>query len=259
MSAPADLAPEAILRRLRTARFGRSLTVLAETESTMDDAREAASHGAVDGHLVLADAQRSGRGSHGRPWLSPKGTDLYFSIVTRPKLEPAHLPPLTLAVGLGVAEAAERLTGARAEVKWPNDVLLGGAKCAGVLVESRASGESLDTVILGVGLNVNRRDFPEGLEVQATSLALARGGSSIDRVEALAVVLERIESWVDRFVAEGAASVVAALTSRLAFIGREASCGGVTGVVDGIDPDGALRLLTPDGPRRSLSGRLHAR
>jgi len=246
-----------VAARLETKRFGRSLTVLEETTSTMDDARRAAASGAPDGHVVVADAQRSGRGSHGRPWLSPRGTDLYLSIVTRPHVDAVHLPPLTLAVGLGVAEAVEALAGVHAEVKWPNDVLLGGRKCAGVLVETRATGGSVDAVILGIGLNVNRRSFPEGLEQPATSLALCRG-AEVSRVEALATLLAHVEAWTDRFVAHGAGPVVAALGTRLALLGREARCDDLTGVVEGVAPDGALVLRTSEGTRHLLAGRLRA-
>src|SRR5689334_18189002 len=101
----AEIAAERVLPQLRTVRYGRSLRVLATTDSTNDDAHEDAARGALDGHVVVADAQRSGRGSHGRTWASPAGTDLYLSIVARPELSLNELPPLTLAVGLAVAEA----------------------------------------------------------------------------------------------------------------------------------------------------------
>src|SRR6185503_19101937 len=120
--------------------------------------------------------QRRGRGSHGRSWASPSGGDLYLSIVARPQLPLAQLAPLTLAVGLGVADAADAVLGAAARaparVKWPNDVWLGGKKCAGILVETR-SGSAAPELIVGVGVNVNRVSFPDELAVTATSLRLA--------------------------------------------------------------------------------------
>ena len=127
------------------------------TASTMDDASAAAAQGASDGHVVLADEQTSGRGAHGRHWLSPPGTDLYFSVVTRPAVEPASTALVTLAAGLGVRDAvAASLPGLSVLVKWPNDIWVERRKCAGILVESRTVGMRVESMIIGVGLNVNR-------------------------------------------------------------------------------------------------------
>lgn len=252
---PPDLAPSRIAERLRTARYGRSLDVLLETGSTMDVARAAAESGAPDGHVVLADHQSAGRGSHGRPWLSPAGVDLYLSVVARPELPSAALASVTLAVGIGVAEAAESLTGARAEVKWPNDVWLGGEKCAGVLVESRALGGEIDALIVGIGLNVNRSQLPAGLAWPATSLRLVKG-SELDRADVLAALLDRIESWVKRLELEGPAPVVEALGRRLALRGERVRVDATEGELIGVDERGALVLQTPKGPRTIIAGSL---
>jgi BirA family biotin operon repressor/biotin-[acetyl-CoA-carboxylase] ligase len=141
---PHDLQPERIASALATRRLGRSLELRAITESTNDDARAAAAAGAPDGHVVLADAQRKGRGSRGRAWVSPPGSDLYLSAVVRSALPAQQLAPLTLAIGVGVAEAAEAFlpSGKRASIKWPNDVWIGRAKLAGVLVETASLGHT---------------------------------------------------------------------------------------------------------------------
>ena len=228
MTAPDDLDAARITSLLATRRYGRSLQVLSLTDSTNDDARRAALGGANSGHTVVADRQQAGRGSQGRVWSSPGGLDLYLSIVDRPPLSIAALPPLTLAVGLGVASAVDALLGATlpgARVKWPNDVWLDGKKCAGVLVEASSQGEQLQSLVIGIGLNLNRLAFEGELAESATSLrAHQRSGQPLDRGAALVTVLAHVEDWVDRFVAEGAASVAAALDVRLAMqIGR-ASC-----------------------------------
>jgi len=169
------LASAATEAALEPSRFGRSLDLRAETGSTMDDAREAAAS-VPEGHVVLADRQSAGRGSRGRRWESPAGVDLYLSIVLKPLIPAATLGALTLAFGAAVAEAVEALVpGARARVKWPNDVLIGDRKCAGVLIESRSAGTEPPTLIAGLGLNVNRVDFPPELGGEATSLALEAG------------------------------------------------------------------------------------
>ena len=257
----ADLDAQRIADRLQTARYGRSLRVLAITDSTNDDARSDALSGAPDGHVVVADGQREGRGSHGRRWTSPAGTDLYLSIVTRPRLPISALPPLTLAVGLGVAEAVERLLwaelGACTEVKWPNDVWLRGKKCAGILVEASTLGSDIGPVVVGVGLNVNRTQWERELEPSATSLRAARPGAGhVDRADALCALLLGVERWIDRFVADGGEPIAAALDARLALRGRRVRCGDAEGVLLGVAPSGAVRIATGASARELPAGRL---
>jgi BirA family biotin operon repressor/biotin-[acetyl-CoA-carboxylase] ligase len=258
----AELAPERIAALLQTARYGRSLRVVALTDSTNDDALGDAAAGAVDGHVVVADAQRSGRGSHGRQWTSPAGTDLYLSIVAQPQLPPAQLPTLTLAVGLGVAEAVDELLVAgeaarevrAAQVKWPNDVWLRGRKCAGVLVEARSS---LPQVVIGIGLNVNRTEFPPELSALASSLRLEQPERvPVDRARALAVLLLAIERAVDRLVAQGPDALMLELGSRLALRGTRVRCGDRVGHIVGVAPSGALRLATDHGVVELVAGRV---
>jgi BirA family biotin operon repressor/biotin-[acetyl-CoA-carboxylase] ligase len=253
--APADLTPSRVNDALATRVLGRALEVKAATGSTMDDARLAAEH-RPEGFVVVADHQGAGRGSHGRVWESPPGTDLYFSAVVRPRVSLASLGALTLAMGVGLAEAADALLGRSvAQVKWPNDVWLSGKKSAGILVESRASGDTADFVVVGVGLNVNRRAFPPELAPHATSLAL-EAGRRWDRAEVLAAVLGSLERWYDRFLEQGAAPVVEAVESRLALRGRAVRCGGVEGRLEGLTLGGGLRIAGADGERVVVAGRL---
>jgi BirA family biotin operon repressor/biotin-[acetyl-CoA-carboxylase] ligase len=251
------LTPGELAARLTTSRIGRSLDLRAETRSTNDDARAAASAGAPDGHTIVADAQTAGRGSRGRSWLSPRGTDLYLSVVAHLPLPPASLPPLTLAVGLAVAEALEGFLPAALapRVKWPNDVWVARAKLAGVLVESASIGERSEPLVIGVGINVNRRDFPPDLAHPASSLALLTG-ASVARSAVLAAFLNRLEPWLDRFVSEGPAPLVRALSARLALVGERATCDGQEGIVEGVAASGALRLRTPGGVVECTSGTL---
>jgi BirA family biotin operon repressor/biotin-[acetyl-CoA-carboxylase] ligase len=246
---------------LLTQRYGRSLRALDETGSTNDEARADATSGAASGHVVLADLQTSGRGSNGRVWSSPRGLDLFVSIVDRPALSLPELPPLTLAVGLGVAEAVEQVLEApgACQVKWPNDVWLHRKKCAGILVETSASGTTVESVVIGIGLNVNRVDFGEELRDIATSLrATQPDRAPFDRALVLARLLFAVEQQVDRFVAEGAASIVRSLEPRLAMIGERAQCGDVEGVVAGVSPSGALLMRTEQGLTEVHAGRLMA-
>lgn len=244
---------------LSTERFGRSLTVLAETDSTMDDARAAADGGAPEGHVVLADQQRRGRGSHGRVWSSPPGSDLYFSLVLRPALSLADLPPLTLAVGLAVADAlALAVPHADVAIKWPNDVFVNGQKCAGILVETRSVGLEPAAVVVGIGINVNRMEFDPELVAESTSLTLALG-QPVDREDLLADVLEQLERRVTAFVAHGAGVIVGGVEERLLYRGEPVVIDELRGTLLGVDGDGALRVRVEGGATvRVISGRLRA-
>ena len=243
-----DLRTERLQERI-SGTWGRSLEVLESTVSTMDVAAAAAANGAADGHLVLADQQTQGRGARGRHWVSPPGSDLYFSVVARPAVEPASTALVTLASGLGVRDAVAGLLPERSvRVKWPNDIWIGRRKCAGVLVESRTLGMRIDSVIIGVGLNVNRMQWPPDLADSATSLRAERGVEEpFDRAEVLAAVLSNMERWVKRFIQDGAPVVVNALRSRLALLGERVRWEDGVGSFDGIDEDGAARVRTETG------------
>lgn len=265
-----ELSARQIAAQLSTERYGRSLDVRAETGSTNDDARAAADAGAASGHVVVADAQRRGRGSHGRSWSSPAGTDLYLSIVERAQLPPHAIPVLTLAVGLGVSRAVETLApGREVRVKWPNDVWLDGRKCAGILVESSSTGARIDAFVIGIGLGVNRTEWPPELARTATSLRAARAlGEArpnwdeppLDRAAVLARVLLEVEAAVTTLVTLGPAPTVAALGARLALVGQSVRVGDEAGVLLGLAESGALRLRTERGAvREVIAGTLRPR
>jgi len=237
--------------QLRTARYGKPLELLEVTTSTNDDARARAEAGARDGHLVVAREQSAGRGSQGRSWSSPTG-GLYFSLVLRPRLETPALPPLTLVVGRALAESIEARCPdlGPAEVKWPNDVLVDGRKCAGILVESATVGAKLEHVVVGVGINVGRDIWDAELQETATSLP------ETDHGALLADVLLRLEEGVALLEREGPASAVRAIEDRLAYRDETVRCGDVTGTLLGLSPSGALRIDTAKGIREVVAGRL---
>ncbi|MFO0682531.1 MAG: biotin--[acetyl-CoA-carboxylase] ligase [Sandaracinus sp.] len=236
----------------------------ARTGSTNDDAREAALAGAPRGHVVVADTQEQGRGSHGRVWSSPAGVDLYLSIVERLPLEPAVLPTVTLAVGLGVTDAIAALVpeiATRVRVKWPNDAWIDRRKVAGVLVESSSTGAAQGPVVIGIGLGVNRLAWPEELTGQATSLlevgrALHGGRAPFDRNEVLAELLASVERAVDALLERGVAATIARLEERLALVGEHVDVDGLRGTLLGLTPSGALRIADGQHERVVFSGTL---
>src|SRR4051794_14278733 len=155
---------------LQTRWLGRAYRHLAECRSTNDEAAAWARAGAPHGALVIADAQTGGRGRLGRTWHSPPGENLYFSTVLRPEIPPHRAPPLTLAVGVALADAV-REAGCDAQLKWPNDLLLDGKKVAGILTEMTTSGGRVEFVVIGIGVNLDARAFPAELDGRATSIA----------------------------------------------------------------------------------------
>ncbi len=222
---------------------------LAECGSTNDEAARLARAGARHGTVVIAEAQRAGRGRDGHTWASPAG-GLYLSAVLRPPLPLHDVPPMTLAIGIGLCDAA-RTTGAPARLKWPNDLLVGSRKLAGVLVESQSQGGRLDAVIVGIGVNLVTQ--PDG-DLAATAVTLAEAaGTAIDREAFVRGLLANVERWVDRYVAVGLEAIIPAWQDRMAIgLAARATVDGapLVGEVHGLDPDGALLL-------RDDSGRVH--
>jgi len=149
---------------------GRRIVWLESTASTMTEAARLAAEGCAPGTAVGADEQSAGQGRHGRRWHSERDAGLYVSILLGKDYPPDSLPGLTLALGLAAREAILRATGLSCELKWPNDLLLDGRKCAGILVVRTAA-----AVIAGIGVNVNQGSFPAELAASATSLRMASG------------------------------------------------------------------------------------
>jgi BirA family biotin operon repressor/biotin-[acetyl-CoA-carboxylase] ligase len=240
----------AAFRRLRTAHgieLGEPLVVVAETTSTNDLALDAADAGARHGALFIADEQTKGRGRHGHTWTSPPGENLTFSVLLRPGLDVARASGLALVVGLAVrAAAARRVPGAHVAIKWPNDVVVGTQKLAGILVESRLRGGALEALVAGIGINVGMRSLPEEIRSVATSLALL-GDPSPGREAVLAEVLAEFEPRLDEFRQNGLGPLLSELREHDALSRVRLVAGGVRGMGAGIDADGALLVRDRDG------------
>jgi BirA family biotin operon repressor/biotin-[acetyl-CoA-carboxylase] ligase len=226
---------------LETRWLGRAWRHLASCASTNDEAAAWAREGAPAGAVVSADAQERGRGRLGRRWHS--GGGLALSVVLRPSLPPAQLPPVTLAAGVALAETIAQF-GARAALKWPNDALVDGKKVAGILTETATRGGRVEHLIVGIGVNLRVAQFPDELAAIAGSLDAARAPFAA----ALCLALER---WYERFLDGGAASVVDGWKRFAAFFGRrvEVSAGSerIAGIAEDLAADGALLLRDEAG------------
>jgi BirA family biotin operon repressor/biotin-[acetyl-CoA-carboxylase] ligase len=227
-----------------------SIVRLGRVESTQTVAFALAADGAPDGTVVMADSQAAGRGRRGRTWLDEPGASLLVSIVLRPRLEPARLPGLSLAAAVAVAEALTRTAGLIPRLKWPNDVLVGGRKLAGILLETRLSGERATTV-LGVGVNLSQRVFPADLGQRATSVWLA-SGRLVDRDALLSALLDALREWRRRLERHGFAVVRSRWRTLADTLGKTVTVDGVSGVAVDVDSDGALVVADADGRRRRV-------
>ncbi|HRI65890.1 MAG TPA: biotin--[acetyl-CoA-carboxylase] ligase [Polyangium sp.] len=226
--------------------IGRPVVVKSVTESTNDDARQAAANGALHGAIFLADAQTRGRGRSGHSWHSPPGENLYLSILLRPNLSPLALPPLTLVIGVCVARLVDEALGleGQARLKWPNDVYVGEDKLAGILVESSLRGGNVAAVIVGIGVNVHTQVFPS--ELRATSLRLL-GAKVLDRSKLVVHLLGEIEKATRLFEHQRLEPFHAELERRDMLRGRWVEISGVTGVASGVDAEGFLCVTCGDG------------
>lgn len=243
---------EAFQAYLSTRLLGRRFVYEPTVGSTMDLARREAEAGCPEGTVVLADEQTAGRGRLGRGWVSPPGDNLYLTVVLRPS--PLRLRRLSMVSALAVAEAVEEVTGLRAAVKWPNDILLSGKKVAGILIESELAGDEVRFALVGPGINVNLDvSGIEELRDIATSLA-AELGRRVSRERLLAVLLQRLE---DLYLAPPEAEDAHRLwKARLDTLGRRVRVRFgeqvEEGVAEDVAVDGSLILRRRDGSTVSI-------
>jgi BirA family biotin operon repressor/biotin-[acetyl-CoA-carboxylase] ligase len=264
MSAGAPRASLGLAPLLATARLARVAEHHARLPSTSDRALALARAGAAAGLCVVADAQTAGRGQRGRAWHSPPGAGLYASFLLRPDVPVRLAPALTLVAGVAVAEALAPFSRFGLGLKWPNDVLVAtgplyGRKLAGILVEAAATGARVEHAIVGVGVNLARTALPEALVPSATSLEhLGRGAPG--RAEVLAAVAGRLEDWLAEAEDRGFDRVIAAFERLALGLGEEVELevdGAVErGRLEGLGPDGALRVRGESGARSHHRGEL---
>ena len=244
---------------LNTHDIGQVLHCFQSIGSTSDQAKALAEDGAGHGEVVVAEAQTGGRGRRGRSWVTAPGRNVAFSVVLRPSgLPTARAPELTLVASLAICDALRR-AGVDAGIKWPNDVLVGGRKIAGILTELAAEPDQVHWVVVGVGVNVNARaeDFPPELRGLATSVMLERGQPA-PRALFLVACLTLLEEWYDRHAEEGFEPIRAAWKERSVTLGREVlvQLDGreLVGQAEDLDATGALLVRSAAGVERVTSG-----
>jgi len=240
------------LERVRRRLPDREIHWHAVVDSTMYEATRLAQTGCLAGTAVGAEEQTAGIGRHGRSWHSEPGAGLYVSVILRPAAPPERLPLLTLAVGLAAQEAVLRAAGVACDLRWPNDLLAGSRKCAGILLQLEGAG----AVVAGIGINVNHTAFPEEIASTATSLRLA-AGRECSREDLLVELLPAIDRFAAVLSEEGSEAILRLFSAASSYVsGRrvvvDQGARLIQGVTEGLDPSGYLVVRGDDGRRNVI-------
>ena len=238
-----------IADQIHTKWAGKTVHFARETDSTSLWIKRLAKEGAPEGTLALAEFQSAGRGRLGRSWEVPEGTSVMMSILLRPKFEPQYAPTITLVMGMAVAKAVKNL-GFDVSIKWPNDVVVSHKKICGILTEMGVRDGKIDYAVIGVGINVNIKEFPEEMADKATSLYL-ESGKEFDRSQIPGLVMEAFEKYYEKFAAtcdlsglkEEYESILANYNQPVRVLAKEPYEGVARGITDG----GELLVEKTDG------------
>lgn len=226
-----------------------------ETGSTNELCTQAGKNGAPSWTVYTADCQTAGRGRLGRSWSSPAGTGLWFSVLLRPDLPASSAGLIPLAAALAVADGILTLTGLRCGIKWPNDVIVNRKKVCGILCESRFSGEALDFVTVGIGLNLYRGAYPAELNERATSLEECLSAVP-GRESLLDGILASLESGIGLLEGKRERELLERYEKQCVTVGSRIRVSGgmeMTGIAEGIGAEGSLLVRSEDGTLRAVA------
>ena len=254
---PDLLLPEHLASQLRNTIFAGRVHHYFRVGSTNALALEAAARGEAEGSVFLAEEQTAGRGRGSNSWHSEKSAGIYCSIILRPQLPPADALALSLLAGLAVQQAVKRVTGAAADLRWPNDLLLKEKKFCGILTEMNAEPTRVRHAVVGMGINVNQETFPARLRESATSLRMETG-REWPRLELLAALLQSLDREYRALSGDSVKNILHRFEQNSSYARRKQvrveENGGFEGVTDGLDARGFLRVRTSNGVRTVLTG-----
>lgn len=260
VAGPDALHADDLMARLPAKRvIGRDIRVFKETTSTNDIIEKLANDGVKEGVVVFAESQTKGRGRLGRKWISPAQKGLWFSVLLRPHLRPAEATQLTVAAATALARAIQGQTGVTPDVKWPNDLLLGGRKIAGILTEMSAEVDRVKHVIVGIGVDVNQTasDFPPDVRKLATSLKL-ECGRPLHRAELAAAILRELDRDYLRILNGEFQALADEWETRCTTIGQYVTVvtgqRRIQGRAESLDDSGALLVRTDHGHIERIIG-----
>ncbi|MCP4680775.1 MAG: biotin--[acetyl-CoA-carboxylase] ligase [Desulfobacterales bacterium] len=238
---------------LDTKVFGKKgIHYFREIGSTNTKAKDLAASGAPEGTIIIAEQQTEGRGRRGRVWFSPPGKGIYISLILRPEMPPSEAPTMTLMTAIAVAEALISLVKLEVSIKWPNDILVRGKKIAGILTEISTEMDSIDFIIVGLGMNVNIpfESFPKEINDIVTSI-LIETGKHFSRIELIRAYLHFHEKYYKIFQKSGYEPIIERWKGLSDMIGQHLMVNVLgkeySGEVIDMDNDGALILKDNQG------------
>jgi BirA family biotin operon repressor/biotin-[acetyl-CoA-carboxylase] ligase len=248
---PDILVPSLLRRLLAETPFGKRIYHYFRVDSTNAVAMRLGEEGEPHGAIVLAEEQSAGRGRAGRAWISEKSSGIHLSVLLRPAISPIQGSLITIVSGLAARDAVAEQTGVEADLRWPNDILIGRKKCGGILTEMHAEPDRIHFAVTGIGINVNQTEFPRELASIATSLRIetARPHS---RIELLARLMRHLDRYYNLFLSEGAPPILKRFAAVSSFaegkrVRISTAVETYVGTSAGLEPSGLLRVRRDDG------------
>ena len=250
-SYPETISSCELMSRINTQWAGKRVYYREETESTNEDVKFLAEEGMEHGSLVIAETQTAGKGRRGRNWCSPKGNSIYMSLLLRPDLPVDRASMLTLVMAVSVADALSQLYDLEVKIKWPNDILINKKKDCGILTELCDHPDHTYSVVVGIGINVNQKGFPEEIAEIATSVLIEKG-DSCNRADIVLAVMEYFEYYYDLFAEGGDLSALVDIYDTYLINRNEQvkildPAGEYEGLAKGINDRGELIVELADG------------
>lgn len=248
---------EELLDGLDTKLVGKKLFLFDSIDSTNTCAKTLADADMEEGAVVFADYQTEGKGRLGRSWVSEQGKNLLFSCIFRPSINKELSGLLTFFAAVSAALALESVTKKTVECKWPNDLLIGGKKCCGILLENSFAQDKIAYSVIGIGVNVNQKKFDSNLNSTATSLR-QEAGKELDRKKVLQAMLQELDMQYKNAATGKFDSILKEWNKRCTMFGRTTSVARegstITGKAIGLSPDGGLMLETASGKETVYAG-----
>jgi BirA family biotin operon repressor/biotin-[acetyl-CoA-carboxylase] ligase len=257
-------SPDLSIEEIRDSISGRSMIIGREIiffdtiNSTNTYAMELADMGYPDGTVIIADAQKGGKGRLGRKWLSPQGKNLYMSIILRPTIQPKDAAILTLMSAVACASAIKQLSSVPVSIKWPNDIMVSDRKLGGILTEIKADMDRIFHAVIGIGININfeAEDMPDEIKAIATSIKNESGSAQSRTLIAIEIIKE-LDRWYSMLPNIGKKPIIEEWLKLSSTIGRivKVNVGNnvFTGIAGSIDEEGMLMLKLPDNTVKKIS------
>ena len=248
---PDILAPQMLSHRLYGTPYARHIHHFFKVDSTNTVAMRLGEQGEPHGAVVVAEEQTAGRGRAGRSWISEKSAGIHCTVLLRPPIPPAYAPLLTLVAGLAVRDAAAEDFDTIPDIRWPNDILAGGRKFAGILTEMHAEPDRVHYAVVGIGVNVNQTKMPAEIADIATSLRMETGKTH-SRFELLIRLLRHLDRYYNQFLSDGPAPILRRFAEVSSYFeGKRVrittGAESFTGTTAGLEPSGVLRVARDDG------------